>query len=56
MKHKQKATVVHSTTNTVPLAKLSEDELDLVTGGRWDRFVYKGTGRCRLCIGDDRDY
>ena len=43
MKNKQKAPVVNPTTATVPLAKLSEDELDMVSGGI-NRFVWGGTG------------
>ncbi len=55
MKNKQKAAVVNPTTNPVPLAKLNEDELDMVSGGR-DKFVYYGSGRCRFCAWDNQDY
>ena len=50
MKNKQKAPVVNPTTNPVPLAKLSEDELDMVTGGySWGGFTYRGGFHCRFC-------
>ena len=55
MKNKKKATVVNSNTTTTPLAKLSEDELDIVSGGQ-DKFIYYGTGHCRFCFSDNQDY
>ena len=55
MKNKQKAPIFNPTTITVPLAKLSEDELDIVSGGQ-DKFIYYGTGHCRFCFSDNQDY
>ena len=57
MKNQQKATAVNPTT-TVPLAKLSEQELDMVSSGAtagWG-FTYKGGGGCRHCFGDNYDH